>query len=1154
MSERKAAMNRRRRPQRLLRISALFLGLAATTGTLWGQGGSNYPEQPSGSRAIDDADSRAEKEAERLVSLPADRIIELLQQEPGLFLQVKKMLVRKAYGQGRVLDRSDLRDDVLFRLVRQDEDTRILITQEIVDRGYVRARPTREEMQRDRQRGLVANSGAQSGRAEGQNNSQNQEQRYWSGQDRRSPQASPPSSSPSTPIAPAPGGPPSSQPVESDARRRLLQAQVDESGAQSEGAQALSSIDASQITQLMNANPSGAAALMSSSHLNLDQSDVNSVLNQLKSTPPPSLDTPVPDFSATNDSPPAQARAANSGRGTPPKLAGGGGDDNPILHHRVNPYADVPSLYDLYSQYSRHSPVLERFGVDVFANGTGNLDQLPMDLPVGPDYVVGTGDGLNIDLWGSTSQRLRQTVDRQGRITLPDVGAIQVAGRSLGDVQHVVQTALRTQFRELDADVSLSRLRTIRIYVVGDVQRPGAYDVSSLSTPLNALYQAGGPTSRGSMRIVKHYRGKELVENVDLYDLLLHGVQSGTQHLQTGDTVLVPPIGSEVTVQGMVRRPAIYELNGETSLAEVLQLAGGVLPSGTLRHVDVERVEAHQARTMLRLDIPENNNEQSVTQALEDFHVQDSDTIKISPILPVTEKSVYLDGHVFRPGKYAYNDGMKVTDLIKSYNDLLPEAYGRHAEIIRLKAPKYEPEVLAFNLDDVLQGKNQELALKPFDTVRIFGRFDFEEVPVVTVTGEVREPGDHVTNGATYLRDAIYLAGNTTPDAELDDAQIFRRTEDGKINVVSVNLQQALAGDARENILLQPTDRVFIHKSLSRVDPSTVTIEGEVARPGTYPLGHGMMASDLVRLAGGLMRSAYAQQADLTRYEIEQGSRVAGEHQNVRIDAALAGDPDTDVRLRDGDVLTIRQIAGWNDIGATISVQGEVVHPGTFGIEQGERLSDVLQRAGGFLSDAYPYGAILQREQVRELEEKHRAELINNVQQQGTTLKTAPEAMGQWRNTLQNLQATSATGRLVIHISPDVKRWAHTPADIQVRAGDVIFIPRSPNFVLVDGAVYNGTAITFKPGRSAWWYLHQAGGPTTAADKKNIFVIRADGSVAGGKGGLFTGGALDSILQPGDMVMVPEKALGGGIKWRQMLQAAQLMSSVATPLVLAAGW
>src|SRR5205807_940431 len=164
--------------------------------------------------------------------------------------------------------------------------------------------------------------------------------------------------------------------------------------------------------------------------------------------------------------------------------------DQPSLRRRPNPYADVPSLYDLYSQYSRRPPVLERFGGDVFRTGTGNVDQLPMDLPAGPDYVLGPGDGLSIDLWGGISQRLRRVVDREGRVALPEVGGIQVAGRTLGDVQHTVQTVLRTQFRDVQADVSLSRLRTVRVYLVGDVQHPGAYDVSSLSTPLNALYEA----------------------------------------------------------------------------------------------------------------------------------------------------------------------------------------------------------------------------------------------------------------------------------------------------------------------------------------------------------------------------------------------------------------------------------------------------------------------------------------------------------------------------------------------------------------------------------------------------------------------------------------------------------------------------------------
>src|SRR5438876_12429311 len=891
-------------------IAILLLGMiAAAGGPLSGQDeNSSYPNRSSGSRALADADSRAEKEAERLVSLPAERIIELLQQEPGLLLQVKKMLVRKAYEQGRVLDRSDLRDDVLFRLIRQDEDTRILITHEIVDRNYIRAKPTREEMRRDQQQALAAAT-TRTNRVGEQDS---QEQQYWAGRSRQSSQGAPQYSGPSVPVAPDRRIPPSSQLTETDPRRRLLEAQTDDSGVQTTGPGSFPSVDASQVAQLLNANPGRAAALISeaSSGRSFDQSDINSVISQLKSSAQPPVNPPMPDLSAANDLPPYQIPPANFRSSTaPPMSTGGPRQDNPALQRRVNPYADVPSLYELYSQYSRHSPVLSRFGIDVFENGTGNSEQLPMDLPVGPDYVVGTGDGLNIDLWGSVSQRLRQTVDRQGRITLPDVGAIEVAGRSLGEVQHVVQTALRTQFRQLDADVSLSRLRTIRIYVVGDVQRPGAYDVSSLSTPLNALYQAGGPTSRGSMRIVKHFRGKQSIEDVDLYDLLLHGVHSGTLRLESGDTVLVPPLGQQITLEGMIRRPAIYELGGEKNLAEVLELAGGVLPSGTLRHVDVERVEAHQDRSMLRVDMPENNNQDSVTQVLENFNVQDGDKIRISPILPFADKTVYLDGHVFRPGKYAYCEGMKVTDLVKSFSNVLPEPYKPHAAIIRLKAPAYTPEVLAFNLEDALSGKDQGLVLKPFDTVRVFGRFDFEDPPVITVTGEVRDPGDHVMNGATYLRDAVYLAGNVTPDAEIDNAQVFRRTSDGKLKVLSVNLGKALTGDESQNILLQPQDRVFIYKDVSKLDPPTVTSQGEVGRPGKYPLGEGMSAAQLVRLAGGLKRSAYTQEADLTRYVVEQGNQVEGEHVNVQIAKALGGEPDTDVRLRPGDVLTVRQIS-----------------------------------------------------------------------------------------------------------------------------------------------------------------------------------------------------------------------------------------------------
>src|SRR5438445_4066779 len=275
-------------------------------------------------------------------------------------------------------------------------------------------------------------------------------------------------------------------------------------------------------------------------------------------------------------------------------------DVTPVrMVHRANPYSDIPSLYDMYVQASAYPRPNERFGMEVFSNTANDPQAIPIVLPVGPDYVIGPGDGLEIDLWGGVSQRLFRVVDREGRVSLPETGPLLVGGRNLGDAQQAVQHVLRTQYRDISADVSLSRLRTVRVYVVGDVAHPGAYDISSLSTPLNALFAAGGCTGEGSLRSLKHFRGQQLIETIDAYDLLLRGVRADLKRLENGDTLLVPPLGPQVTVEGMVRRPAIYELHEEKNLAEVLELAGGILPAAALRHIEVQRLEAHQKRTML---------------------------------------------------------------------------------------------------------------------------------------------------------------------------------------------------------------------------------------------------------------------------------------------------------------------------------------------------------------------------------------------------------------------------------------------------------------------------------------------------------------------------------------------------------------------------
>jgi protein involved in polysaccharide export with SLBB domain len=751
--------------------------------------------------------------------------------------------------------------------------------------------------------------------------------------------------------------------------------------------------------------------------------------------------------------------------------------DEPQQIQRPSPYADLPSLRDLYTQIPSAGPKLRRFGSDVFVigpgnvnelpfvTGPGNVNELPTDLPVGPDYVLGTGDGLVVNMWGGHSERLIVAIDRQGQIALPEAGTITIDGLTIAQAQSAIQKALSTQFEGEHVEISLGRLHTVRVYVVGDVQRPGAYDVSSLSTPLSALYAAGGPTSRGSLRILRQYRGKQLVREIDLYDFLLHGVRSNSDRLMPGDTIMVPPVGAQVTVEGMVNHPAIYELNGEHGLNEVLDLAGGVLGSASLKQINVERLEAHQRRTMLTLDLPDNAEE--VKQKLAGFRVQGGDDVVIAQILPYNEQAVYLEGHVYRPGKYPFKDGMTITDLLHSYQDVMPEP-ADHAELVRLQAPDFRPETIGFNLPDVLIG-NDSIKLQPFDLIRIYSRYE--------------------------------------------------------------------------------------------IDSPRATIEGEVLRPGTYPMTQGMTVSALLHVAGDFSRAAYRDEADLASYVVLNGQKVLANHSVVALQKALDGDKSADVVLKPGDVVSIQQLAGWQDIGASVTIKGEVEHAGSYGIVPGERLSSVLKRAGGFRDAAYTPAAVLLREQVQQLGEQARQEMIRRVEE--TPIDFKPGAMSteggaqiqqallqQRQQILTSLRNHPSIGRMVINISSDISKWENTPEDIELRAGDTLLIPKRANFVMVTGQVNNPTAIGYIPGRGLHWYLQKAGGATPYGRKKDIYVLRADGSVVPHGEGWMKSEYTNVRLRPGDTVFVPEKIIGGSPIWQNIMGVAQLMSAATLPLAI----
>lgn len=751
--------------------------------------------------------------------------------------------------------------------------------------------------------------------------------------------------------------------------------------------------------------------------------------------------------------------------------------DAPLAIHQKAPL-DFDSLRDLYTQIPKSTTRLERFGADVFTNrastaalrGVTGRDT-PLDVPIGPDYVVGPGDKLTIDIWGGVTQAFTRTVDRDGRILLPEAGPVQVAGLSLGKVQTVFEAVLQPQFRNAKISVTVSGLRSVRVYVVGDVQRPGGYDISSLATPLSLLYAAGGPTAAGSLRTLRHLRGAQLIEEVDLYDFLLHGIRNTTATFQSGDTLLVPPAGPQVAISGAIKRQAIYELrSNDTALATLVADAGGLTSAASLSHITIERIGENQRRETVTL--PSGSDAASADKAIATFQVRDGDRINVEPILPYSQRAVYLSGHVARPGRLAFIDGMHVGDVLHSNRDVLPEP-AAHGEIVRLVPPDLHAETIEFNVQEVLAGKaNPEL--QPFDTIRVFGRY--------------------------------------------------------------------------------------------QTDAPMVSIRGEVLRPGDYPMFHGMTAAQLVRMSGGFKRDALTESADLTSYEVESGREATEKLTSIRIGAAVSGsDPGADVPLKPGDILAIHQITNWSNIGESVTIQGQVRFPGSYGFQDGERLSSVLRRAGGMLSTAYPAGAVLTRSQVKGLEASSRDALVRQIQANsaaarlspGVAASTSPAALqlikAQQDQVLADLESHPPTGRMVIHISADIDSWANTPADIELRPGDELTIPKRPGFVLVTGQVYNGTALTFTPGKTAGWYLSHAGGTNASANRKEVFVIRANGTVVGRRsGGAFGGNVLSVKLNPGDVVVVPQKIIGGTLFWRNLLTAGQLAASTAITAGVAA--
>ncbi len=676
---------------------------------------------------------------------------------------------------------------------------------------------------------------------------------------------------------------------------------------------------------------------------------------------------------------------------------------------------------------------LKQFGYSLFDDPSSTFAPV-QDIPVGPDYVIGPGDTLFVNMWGLVESNFQLVVDRNGEVYLPKAGPVRVWGLKFVDMESRVRDQLNQYFTRVNVSVTMGPLRTMKVFILGEVIKPGAYTVSSISTVTNALFAAGGPSTQGSLRDIRVIRNNQVIARLDLYTFLLEGSREGDERLLPNDTVFIPPIGQVVALAGYVKRPAIYELKGDTTLAKLLDMGGGLTILSYVKRVQVERVIERHRRVVLDQEFTDPKDFEAQTAS---FPLQEGDFVSVYPIDRSLFSFVGLEGNVRRPGTYSLKPGMRVKDLVEQAEGVLPGTHMARADLARFH-DRRQYELVGIDLGAALAGDAaQNLPLNEFDRLIVYHQLDVQPRPLVQITGTVYRPGVFELTPKMRVSDLVFR-GNPTRQASLKNAEMYRADPGTSVRVIRLDLERIL-----EN-------------------------------PGS----------------------------------------------------------DIDLYLTDRDHIFIRQLAEGVEK-RTVTISGRVKYPGEYAITQDERLSSLIERAGGFLPDAFPKGAVFTRESIRRAEQQQLDKFIR-TQEQSLLAESAATGAGvvelsggekadvtsaqatiatQRRQLLQSLASAVTLGRLSIHMdSPD--KFKGTRDDILLEDKDSLYVPQQPTSVLVLGAVRNSTAVMYEDKESSEFYIARAGGITREADADQTYILKPDGT------------ALSSFvkvrdIEAGDTIVVP---------------------------------
>jgi protein involved in polysaccharide export with SLBB domain len=623
------------------------------------------------------------------------------------------------------------------------------------------------------------------------------------------------------------------------------------------------------------------------------------------------------------------------------------------------------------------APRVEPFGYDLFERVPSTFAPVT-DIPVPVDYVIGPGDTVNVQLFDAQNAEYFLTVSREGTINFPEIGPINVSGLSFAEMRDTINERVAQQMIGVRASVTLGELRSIRVFVLGDAVRPGSYTVSSLATMTNALFASGGVKPIGSLRNIALRRDGTTVGTLDLYDLLLSGDTRGDLRLQPGDAIFVPPVGPRVTVEGEVRRPAIYELRNEPSVAAVVALAGGLNAEANSAAITLQRVVPNRGVSVQDI---------SLSGAGAQTIVRDGDVLQVPINLELLESTVELAGNVYQPGRRQWFEGMRLADLIRGPEVVKPLTDVNYALIRRELAPNVDIEVLSANLEGAWSNRQgpDNVPLRARDTVYVFNIDTGREhivapiideleaqaapqtpIPVVRVGGQVRAPGAYPLEPGMRLSDLLRAGGGLSEAAYATNAELTRYVivngEYRETELVTVDLLAVLRGEATADVVVSPYDYLNVKEVPRWRDEEYATIRGEVMFPGQYPIRRGEMLSSLLARAGGLTDLAFPEGSVFMRVALAQrereelsvlasrlerelavmttstvsdaealgtGQSLLAQIRNaqptgrfvIRVDALVNGDANADVALQNGDQLLIP------DRQQSVMVLGEVQYP-----------------------------------------------------------------------------------------------------------------------------------------------------------------------------------------------------------------------------------